>query len=54
MGEIHERLAAPETAQEAHNRAMVEALLPHLQADLRTSGLGDGHRPYRFNHLSEG
>lgn len=53
MGEIHDRMSAPETMQEAHNRAMVDALFPQIESDLRASVLGKGYRPYRFNQLSE-
>ncbi|TDL90502.1 amidohydrolase family protein [Meridianimarinicoccus aquatilis] len=49
MAEIHDALSAPETPREAHARAMVDALVPHLEQDLRRAGHDARHRPYRFN-----
>lgn len=53
ISEIHDRMSAPETTQEAHNRAMVDAVIPQIESDLRASVLGKGYRPYRINQLSE-
>ncbi len=53
MGEIHERLSAPETEQEAHNRKMVAELMPHVEASIRTSDHDQGYQPYRYNKLAE-
>ena len=53
MSEIHDRLAAPLTAQEQANIDMVDQLIPHLETGLRDSGLGDGYRPYRYSRIAE-
>lgn len=53
MGEIHDRLSAPETEAEALNRKMVAELMPHIETGLRTSGLDSGYTPYRYNKISD-
>lgn len=54
MGEIRDRMAAPQTPQEATNRAMVAQLLPHVEASLHGSHLDKGYQSYRYSNLSGG
>jgi len=49
LREISERLAAPETPAEARDWDMVNALVPHLEAFIRTTGVVSEHTPYRYN-----
>lgn len=53
LDELRDRLSAPLSEQEQTNRRMVGALMPHLEADLRDSGLGDSYRPYRYSRIGE-
>ncbi|MCI5076155.1 amidohydrolase family protein [Oricola sp.] len=51
MREIADILSAPETPKEERDWEMVNALLPHLERFMRTTGVVTEHRPYRYNAL---
>ncbi|MDQ0469242.1 amidohydrolase family protein [Labrys wisconsinensis] len=49
LREIADRLAAPPTPAEAQARAMVDRLMPHLEAWFRAWPENPAGRPYRYN-----
>ncbi|SON53923.1 8-oxoguanine deaminase [Hartmannibacter diazotrophicus] len=52
MAEVAARLEAPETAAEAADWEMVNAMMPHLEAFHRDHPLVGERRPYRFNRIT--
>lgn len=54
LAEIAERLERPPSADEARARAMVDALMPHLEAWFRAYPDQGAVRPYRYNRIAEG
>ncbi|WP_108257876.1 amidohydrolase family protein [Mangrovicoccus ximenensis] len=53
LAEIAARLAAPETAEEAEMRAMVEAAMPVLEDFQHRHAPDAAHRSYRYNAMAD-
>ncbi|PYE32230.1 MULTISPECIES: amidohydrolase family protein [unclassified Rhizobium] len=54
LTEIAAILERQDTPAEATARTAVETMMPHLEARLRASSLGEGQKSYRYNAMADG